>query len=588
MATVTGLTADRMLAIEAESVVDGDVVGDNLILTKHDGSQINAGSVRGPQGIPGPVGSMLSVIAAQPVSDVGIINQIRAGRQLSPADFANIGLSAPLGLWNLSDLSDASGNGRALSNKGAVSFGGGINGAANTAAQFVGSAAQVLYIADSGVADPFRLKTGTFGAWFRTPKKNPPTAEYIISKSTSASGGYGWFISLGPTANGSFTVSLQISGNGTAAGGIFGLSDVCDEKWHFVVATYDGVLTRLYVDGLLEASANLINGAIFQSSGPFNIGGYGGDAATASVSPFAGRIDEVFVTSDVLSEDQVRNLYCAKIPHTLAVVPSRFSINVRRRRRGAALVAADFPTQPLRLHNFSAGSLGDEGSNAIALASASTEVSIAGVDGTANNAQSFIGSNNLYSTDAGLPAGLATRSYGAWFKSTSTGSVNIMAWGQTPGTNDDRLLVNNGQLISFDGTDSNGSTFVADGQWHFATVVEDNTAADGVKRRLYLDGRLVSASMTMIAIVLGGATNFRVGSNSTGGGMFVGAIDSVFVCDYALTPEQIVSLYNKSLTALTPSPKNVGDHIEAVDANNILATFDSIESQNQIDLAVAA
>ena len=33
MATVTGLTADRMLAIEAASVVDGDVVGDNLILT---------------------------------------------------------------------------------------------------------------------------------------------------------------------------------------------------------------------------------------------------------------------------------------------------------------------------------------------------------------------------------------------------------------------------------------------------------------------------------------------------------------------------------------------------------------------------
>lgn len=58
MATVTVLTAARMLAIEAASVVDGDIVGDNLILTKHDGSTINAGNVRGPQGIQGPAGDV--------------------------------------------------------------------------------------------------------------------------------------------------------------------------------------------------------------------------------------------------------------------------------------------------------------------------------------------------------------------------------------------------------------------------------------------------------------------------------------------------------------------------------------------------
>src|SRR6476620_9128804 len=56
MATVNGLTKERMLAIEAASVVDGDVVGDNLVLTRHDGSTIVAGSVRGPQGNPGTNG----------------------------------------------------------------------------------------------------------------------------------------------------------------------------------------------------------------------------------------------------------------------------------------------------------------------------------------------------------------------------------------------------------------------------------------------------------------------------------------------------------------------------------------------------
>ena len=66
-----------------------------------------------------------------PVLEVGQGNQIRAGRQLTAADFTRMGLSAPLGLWNLSDLTDVSGNARALTNKGAVPFGVGINGLAH-------------------------------------------------------------------------------------------------------------------------------------------------------------------------------------------------------------------------------------------------------------------------------------------------------------------------------------------------------------------------------------------------------------------------------------------------------------------------
>ena len=50
MATVTSFTAARMAAIEAASIVSGSVVGDNLILTKHDGSTVNAGNVRGATG----------------------------------------------------------------------------------------------------------------------------------------------------------------------------------------------------------------------------------------------------------------------------------------------------------------------------------------------------------------------------------------------------------------------------------------------------------------------------------------------------------------------------------------------------------
>lgn len=56
MTTITGLTAARMLAIEGASVVDGEVVSGELILTKHDGTTINAGSIAGPAGPTGPAG----------------------------------------------------------------------------------------------------------------------------------------------------------------------------------------------------------------------------------------------------------------------------------------------------------------------------------------------------------------------------------------------------------------------------------------------------------------------------------------------------------------------------------------------------
>src|SRR5262249_1102408 len=81
------------------------------------------------------------VVVSRPVGDVGQVNQCRAGRQLALSDFTNLGLSAPRGLWNLSDLTNL-GTGGALSNKGGVGFTIGINGAAGTAAQFTGSTGQ--------------------------------------------------------------------------------------------------------------------------------------------------------------------------------------------------------------------------------------------------------------------------------------------------------------------------------------------------------------------------------------------------------------------------------------------------------------
>jgi microcystin-dependent protein len=57
MATITGLTAGRMLEIEGASVIDGEIRPDgHLWLIQHDGDEIDAGPVIGPVGPTGPMG----------------------------------------------------------------------------------------------------------------------------------------------------------------------------------------------------------------------------------------------------------------------------------------------------------------------------------------------------------------------------------------------------------------------------------------------------------------------------------------------------------------------------------------------------
>ena len=56
MGVATGYTADHMGLIEAACIVSGAVVGDHLILSRNDGTTVDAGNVRGSQGIQGVKG----------------------------------------------------------------------------------------------------------------------------------------------------------------------------------------------------------------------------------------------------------------------------------------------------------------------------------------------------------------------------------------------------------------------------------------------------------------------------------------------------------------------------------------------------
>lgn len=89
MATVTGLTAERMLAIEAASVVDGaiDTEG-HLILTKHDGTEIDAGNAL--VAVPDASDTQKGVVEL--ATDAEIETGTSTTRAITPAGLSSVGI----------------------------------------------------------------------------------------------------------------------------------------------------------------------------------------------------------------------------------------------------------------------------------------------------------------------------------------------------------------------------------------------------------------------------------------------------------------------------------------------------------------
>lgn len=530
----------------------------------------------------------VGVVAQRAVLEVGLVGQTRAGRALAPTDFTEAGLNTPVAIWNCADLTDASGNGLALTNKGSVPFGVGIAGAASTAAVFAGSTAQALYRADTGGGDQLRIRTGSWGGWMRTAKRT--TQQVLLSKYTTTSNQRGLRL-LTSVGGGGTAAGVSVSLNGTSTTDLTGSVDVQDDKWHFVVGTYDGNAVRLYVDGQPDGVAFTAGGPMFASSGPLNVGGEAADGGAAAGSPSFGRVGPSFVTGDVLTAEQIQHLMGVKVAHG-GSSPRRASLRVTRRRRGAALANGDFPSNPTRCHNIVAGAYTDlNGGASVAPVSGGTITpGVAGPDGQKDSAVYLADAHTgLGATDTGLPSGTNARSFGIWFNTASTASQTFLSWGTT-GTAHAAVFVDGttGRLHSASGADQIQSGIgVSDGQWHHALVVEDNSAADGLKRKLYLDGSLVGASTVLNSITLAGSNGFRLGANPNGSGPLSGALSRGFVFAGALAWEQVQAIYLKSAAALVQSPKDAADHVDAILASDLVFFGNDLEPQWLVDLEVS-
>lgn len=158
---------------------------------------------------------------------------------------------------------------------------------------FEGSNAAVVASTSSRLETP---ETVSLSAWIRMPTTY--TWRAVIDVRDDGSDGYDLFIT--DSSRAFLRVNDRwVSGNRTVA----------DGAWHHVAGVFDGTEVRLYVDGVLDASAVGTAGSI-DVSAPVSLGHhFAGDDF-----PFAGALDTVQIHDRALTEIEIFDLYLATRP----------------------------------------------------------------------------------------------------------------------------------------------------------------------------------------------------------------------------------------------------------------------------------
>ena len=206
----------------------------------------------------------------------------------------------PGGYWRLGEASGTVADDEASTNNGAYQNGVtlGQTGAvadANTAVSFDG----VNDIVSVPHSSSLNATTGvTIEAWVKRSKSG--AWQNILAKpGNGANAAQNYALWLNTTNQ-----PVAIFGNGASAS-VSAYAPAIDTNWHHIVATYDEATARVYVDGVLKASANS-NIQLTANSQPLLIG-----RTTDNIRIFGGTLDEVAVYPTALSAARIQAHYTA-------------------------------------------------------------------------------------------------------------------------------------------------------------------------------------------------------------------------------------------------------------------------------------
>lgn len=93
-----------------------------------------------------------------------------------------------------------------------------------------------------------------------------------------------------------------------------GTTSVNDGNWHHVISVLDGTNIKVYVDGVLEGTANGVGNMKANIYTPINIGRR---SYSSSELAFQGNIDETSIFNTALTQSEVTSIYNGGVPNNL-------------------------------------------------------------------------------------------------------------------------------------------------------------------------------------------------------------------------------------------------------------------------------
>ena len=236
---------------------------------------------------------------------------------MAVSGFANEVLAdGPIGYWRLGEpvgsvtAADSSGNGNAGSCSGGISFGQpGFHGG-DTAALFDGRTGRVL-ILNSNSLNPPHI---TMEAKVRWDGPNDLQQRILEKSSFAELAQYGMSVSV----NGHLRVELRISA-AAASVAVDSVAMVVQGAETHAVATYDGAIIRIYLNGVLDSETRAPGSISPKPPTPLNLveSGIGIGNQTQRDRPFNGLIDEVALFPTALSQERVLAHYRSQFAERL-------------------------------------------------------------------------------------------------------------------------------------------------------------------------------------------------------------------------------------------------------------------------------
>jgi len=370
---------------------------------------------------------------------------------------------------------------------------------------------------------------------------------------TTKTSGSGTVFSSYMTSNSNYSIQVFVNSSGDIrfwqvnndVGTVEGTSvgGFNDGNNHHVVITSDGSEYRFYVDGT-DITGAVGNGDWFADTSNRNNIAIG--TAVINGTPaqyFDGTIDEVFITSDVLTASEVTSLYASA---------NNFDTSTYN-----GLVRSLSPSAYWRLGESSGTTATDEIGSYDGIYTGSPTLGVTGLlEGDADTAVSFDGTSQYVDrVEADFLSGDSQGSIVALINASDTTNNNFIFTSSDTATTVKRLqfytVSSTGLLRFYTNTGSSenyitGTTNVCDGNTHHVAIV-----SDGTSWKFYVDGQEDTISATFGSnsgdwftdipdrdnILIGGRERTSVD------GYFNGTIDEVAIFPDALTASEVSSLY---------------------------------------------